>query len=157
MKSNGFKANTRETHWEEIDHRVPTSPKTGILRIVVPYTTPEQTRAALRHAWACTDLDIHISLVDIQVVPFPCPLDQPLIDKEFSERRLQDLFKESGLLGQATVLYTRDRLEGYLRILEPKSLVVLATKKRWWPTREQKLARALAKAGHEVMLLPIVR
>jgi hypothetical protein len=55
------------------------------------------------------------------------------------------------------VLYARDWLEAFRKALEPKSLVILATKKRWWPTRQDKLARALAKAGHQVMLLPVVR
>jgi hypothetical protein len=128
----------------------------GVLSVVVPYTTPQLTRAALRHSAVCSDLDIQVCLVDIQVVPFPRPLDEPPINKEFSEHRLHDLFEESGLSGQTSVLYARDRLEGYRRMLEPKSLVVLATKKRWWPTRERRLARALSKAGHQVMLLPIV-
>jgi hypothetical protein len=128
----------------------------GVLSVVVPYTTPQLTRAALRHSAVCSDLDIQVCLVDVQVVPFPRPLDEPPINKEFSEHRLHDLFEESGLSGQTSVLYARDRLEGYRRMLEPKSLVVLATKKRWWPTRERRLARALSKAGHQVMLLPIV-
>src|SRR5262249_2252616 len=129
--------------------------RTPVLSIVVPYTTPELTRAALQHSAVCSDLDVQVGLVDVQVVPFPCPFDEPPINKEFSEHRLHELFKETGLPGQTAVLYTRDRLEGYRRMLEPKSLVVLATKKRWWPTRERRLARALSKAGHHVLLLPL--
>jgi hypothetical protein len=129
----------------------------GVLWIVVPYTTPEVTRAALRHAGVCTDLDVHVYLVDIQVVPFPCPLNQPPVNKKFSELRLQDLLKQRELPGKAAVLYTRDWLEGFSKVLAPGSLVVLATKKRWWRTREEKLARKLMKVGHHVMLLPVVR
>ena len=121
----------------------------------VPFTTPELTRAALRHAGVCSDLDVHVALVDIQVVPFPCPLDQPPISREFSERRLQQLLKDSRLPGHAAVLYTRDWRETFSKVLEPKSLVILATQKKWWPTRQQTLARALTKAGHQVMLLPV--
>jgi spermidine synthase len=79
------------------------------------------------------------------------------VNKKFSEQRLQALLKESGLPGKAAVLYTRDWLESFTKVLEPGSLVVLATKKRWWRTREEKLARQLMKAGHQVMLLPVVR
>jgi hypothetical protein len=146
-----------EAGHQEVDQVRPSDVTTAALWVVIPYTTPELTRAALRHAAVCTDLEVHVSLVDIQVVPFPCPLDQPPINKAFSERRLIELFEESGLSGQTSVLYTRDWLEGFRRVLEPKSLVVLATKKRWWPTREARLARVLAKAGHHVMLLPVVR
>jgi hypothetical protein len=126
---------------------------TGVLRIVIPYTTLELTKAALRHAGVCTDLNVSVSLVDIQVVPFPCPLHQCPIDKEFSQRRLRDLFDQSGLPGSTNVLYARDWSEGFCRALEPDTLVVLTTKKRWWRTREEKLARALMKAGHQVMLV----
>ena len=143
--------------YQEIDHRRPSDIATGILWMVVPYTTPELTRAALRHAGVCSDLDVHVALVDVQVVPFPCPLDQPPIRKEFSERRLRGLLDETGLPGRATVVYTRNWLEAFKRVLEPGSLVIMATQKRWWPTREEKLTRALREAGHQVMLLPVVR
>jgi hypothetical protein len=135
----------------------PSDVATGVLWVVIPYTTPELTGAALRHASVCTDLDVHVCLVDIQVVPFPCPLTQPPIDKKFSEIRLQALLKESGLPGKVAIVYTRDWVEAFGKVLEPGSLVIMATQKRWWPTRETKLARALAKAGHQVMLLPVVR
>jgi len=155
MKSN----QERLIGYREAERQAPAQVTTGVLWLVVPYTTPELTRAALRHAAVCSDLNVHISLVDIQVVPFPCSLDQPPINKEHSQRRLRELFSETGLPGGVTVVYTRDWLEGFRRTLEPKSLVVLATRKRWWPwpTREEKLARSLTKAGHQVMLLPIPR
>jgi hypothetical protein len=128
-----------------------------VLCVVTPYTTSELTRTALRHSGACSDLDVYVRLVDVQVVPFPSPLDQPPIDRQHSERRLHDLLIESRLAGEATVLYTRDWLDGFQRVLDPQSLVVIATRKRWWPTREKRLACALAKAGHQVMLLPVAR
>ncbi len=155
MKSNP----ERLIGYREAERCTPPEITTGVLWLVVPYTTPELTRAALRHASVCSDLNVHISLIDVQVVPFPCPLDQPPVNKEYSRRRLRELSSEIGLPGGVGVVYTRDWLEGFRRMLEPKSLVVLATRKRWWPwpTREEKLAGALTKAGHQVMLLPVVR
>ena len=152
-----MRANQQRIAYHEIDQQRSQELTTGVLRIVIPYTTPELTQAALRHAAVCTDLDVHVSLVDIQAVPFPCPLDTPPVDKKFSEQRLQELFEKTGLPGRAAVLYARDWLEGFTKVLDSHSLVILATRKRWWPTREAKLARALAKAGHQVMLLPVVR
>jgi len=160
MNSNQIKHGEIEALWkgyEDLDRQRVSDMTAGVLWIVVPYTTPELTRAALRHAGVCTDLEVHACLVDIQVVPFPCSLNQPPINTKFSEWRLQDLFKESGLPGKAAVLYTRDWLEGFKKVLEPGSLVAIATKKRWWRTREEKLARTLMKAGHQVLLLPVVR
>jgi hypothetical protein len=143
----------RQIAEHEIDQRHPSDITTNFLWVVIPFTTPELTLAALRHAGVCTDLNVHVSLVDIQVVPFSCPMDQPPINREFSEQRLRDLFAQTGLPGTTAVVYTRDWLEGYRQALEATSLVILATKKRWWRTREQKLARALQTAGHRVMLL----
>jgi hypothetical protein len=143
--------------YEDFDRQRVSDVTAGVLWIVVPYTTPELTMAALRHAGVCTDLEVHVCLVDIQVVPFPCSLNQPPISPKFSERRLQELVKESGLPGKAAVVYTRDWLEGFRKVLEPGSLVVIATNKRWWRTREDKLARTLTKAGHQVLLLPVMR
>lgn len=128
---------------------------TEVLWIVVPYTTTQLTRAALRHSAVCSDLNVHVCLVDVQVVPFPCPLDQPPVNKEYSQNRLQALLAECTVPGHATVLYTRDWLEAFHRMLTPESLVIIPTKKRWWRTREEKLAGTLRKAGHEVLLLPL--
>jgi hypothetical protein len=140
---------------EEFDRQRVSDVTAGVLWIVAPYTTPELTMAALRHAGVCTDLEVHVCLVDIQVVPFPCSLNQPPVNTKFSEMRLQALLKETGLPGKAAVVYTRDWLEAFRNILEPGSLVVIATRKRWWRTREDKLARTLMKAGHQVLLLPV--
>jgi len=133
--------------YDEIDQLGTTSG----LRVVVPYTTPELTRTALRHAAASGDLGIHVCLVDLQVIPFPAA--ESMIDEEFSEHRLDELLKESGVPGIAVVFYTADWFQGFKKILQPESLVVLATKKTWWPTREKKLARMLRRAGHQVILL----
>src|SRR5438874_12069195 len=113
MKSN----QERLIGYREAERQAPAQVTTGVLWLVVPYTTPELTRAALRHAGVCSDLDLHVHLVDIQIVPFPCPLNQPPIDQEHSQRRLQELFRETGLPGTVAVLYTRDWLEAFQRVL----------------------------------------
>jgi hypothetical protein len=52
-----------------------------VLCIVVPYTTPALTQAALQYASVCSELAVHVCLVDVQVVPFPRPLDdRPLTE-----------------------------------------------------------------------------
>src|SRR5215467_9989833 len=91
MESNA-QARERSFDARQIDEIIlPRTSDTARLGVVIPYTTPELTKAALRHAGVCTDLNVHVFLVDIQVVPFPCPLNDPPINKEFSERRLRNL------------------------------------------------------------------
>jgi len=150
-----LKVDIRPVNYGELDRRRPSDTRTGVLWAVIPYTAPELTRAALRHAGVCTDLNVHVLLVDIQVVPFQCPSDLPPINKEFSEQRLRDLLDQSRLAGRTEVLYARDWFEGLRRVLESESLVILAAKKHWWRTHEDKLACRLLKAGHHVMLLHI--
>jgi len=136
-------------------HRTTADIDQGVLQIVIPYVNPELTQAAVRHVGVCTDLNVEVNLIDIQVVPFPCPLDQPLINREYSQRRLEELLGQSGLPGRATLLYARDWLQAFRETMELKSLVILATATTWWPTREKKLARTLAKAGYQVMVLTV--
>ena len=93
----GGKLLGQQTAYEEIDRPRPSDTSTGVLWMVIPYTTPELTRAALRHSGVCSDLDVHVHLVDIQVVPFPCPLNEPPINKEFSEHRTSERI-EKGIL-----------------------------------------------------------
>ena len=159
MKRNPQKIEAQFADWLVVCHEIglwqPPDMTTGALWVVIPYTSPELTGAALRHAGACTDLNVHVSIVDIQVVPLPCALDHPPDDKEFSRQRLCDLLAQSGLPGRADVLYARDWLVGFCRVLHAQSLVMLGGKKGWWPTREDKLARGLLKAGHHVMLLHV--
>jgi hypothetical protein len=57
---------------DAIDLRRPPEITTGVLSVVIPYTTPGLTRAAMWHAGACSDLDVQVALIDVQIVPFPC-------------------------------------------------------------------------------------
>ena len=152
---NDIRVDDRLVDYAARQHPKSLDASTETLSIVVPFTTPALTRAALRHAGLCSELDVNVYLLDIQVVPFPCPLDQPPINKEYSQMRLKELLAEGTVRAEALVLYTRDWVEGFRRVLGPQSLVVIAIKKRWWPTREKKLARALRAAGHQVVLLPV--
>jgi hypothetical protein len=45
----------------------------------------------------------------------------------------------------------RDSSETLLAVLKPRSLVVIGGRRRWWPTREERLAKKLRGAGHEVI------
>jgi hypothetical protein len=46
----------------------------------------------------------------------------------------------------------RQRLQTLIALLPPRSLVVIGGHKSWWPTKEQRVARELRQAGHEVIL-----
>jgi hypothetical protein len=51
------------------------------------------------------------------------------------------------------LVFARDRADAYLGLLRRQSMVVIGTKDRWWPTREERLARKLTVAGHSVAII----
>ena len=128
----------------------------GELRVFVPYTSVELTRAALTGATVLVrNLDLHITLFAVQIVPFPLPLERSAVAPDFLEQRLLVIAGEIEAAFDAQLIFARDLDFGMQRVLPPNSLVVVATKKSWWPTSEAKLARSLARAGHSVALLVV--
>ena len=58
---------------------------------------------------------------------------------------------------QVEIIYTRDRMECFRRMVDARSLIVIASATAgmsWWPTAEKKLARLLLRAGYDVVLVP---
>jgi hypothetical protein len=126
------------------------------LRVFVPYTSVELTKAALTRATVLVrNLDLHITLFAVQIVPFPLPLERSAVAPDFLEQRLLVIAGEMEVAVDSQLIFARDLDFGMQRVLPPNSLVVVATKKSWWPTSEAKLARSLARAGHSVALLVV--
>jgi len=126
------------------------------LRLMVPYTDPATARGALAAAGVLArGLDASIALVAVQVLPFPAPFYCPSSVREHLEGQLADLARECPAAVDAVVVLARDLEEGYREVLEPGVTVLIATRPRWWRTREQKLARALARSGHKVVLVKL--
>lgn len=128
----------------------------GGLHVFVLFTSLDLTRAALRKAAALTrNLAARITLFAVQVVPYPLPLDRPPVSPEFLENRLTAVALEVEAQVDVHTVFARDLDAGFERVLAPHSLIVIATRKRWWPTAEMKLTRSLVRAGHSVALLEV--
>ena len=122
------------------------------LNIAVIFTSAESTLAALKEAGAlASSLGARITLLVPQVIPFPLPLESPPVLIEFNERRFRILANQIAVETSVRIYLCRDGLETLTSVLSPGSIVVLGGRKRWWPTREKKLARRLRRAGHEVV------
>jgi hypothetical protein len=125
------------------------------LEINVIFTDHRGTLGALKTAGALAhQLRAHINLLVPRVVPYAFPLASPPVSIQFTERRLLDL-AHRGAQGPIVIsvqLYLcRDPRLCLLEALEPRSLVVVGGRARWWPTKETKLARMLQFAGHHVV------
>jgi len=128
----------------------------GELRVFVLHTSAEWTRAALAAVAARTrDLGARVTLVAVQTVPFPLPLDRPDVAPGFLEQELKVLAHGIDAPVDVCVLIARDREVSIEQAIPPRSMVVFAAKKRWWQTSHQRLARRLARTGHSVTLLEV--
>jgi len=118
------------------------------LDLVVPYTTPALTQTALRAAGRLgAGLDSAIRLVKVQVVPFPLDLRHSPVPVEFLEAQLEKFGVPS------EIRLAREMEQGLRSTLRYKSLVVLASKKRPWRTRSERLAASLRHAGYTVVMV----
>jgi hypothetical protein len=122
------------------------------LDLVVPFTDPVMTRAAVRAANRLGEgLGAALRLVRVQLVPFPCDLDQPPIPLDFLREQLRNF--RSALPMQGEVRLARDFQTGLVTTLRKDSTVILASKKRLWTTRTERLAAALRRAGYRTILV----
>jgi len=128
----------------------------GELQVFVIHTSRELTKACLNAVSALTrSLGARVTLLAVQIVPFPLPLDQPDVTPQFVERALVALAREIEAPVDVQVMLARDLEIGMRLGLTASSLVVVAAKKRRWPNAEVKLARSLARAGHSVAVLGV--
>jgi hypothetical protein len=84
-------------------------------------------------------------------VQYPLPLESPPVLVEFNERRFRLIASQSPVETTVQIYLCRDGLETLTNVLTTGSIVVIGGQKRWWPTREKKLARQLRRAGHDVV------
>jgi hypothetical protein len=122
------------------------------LQIVIPHREPQLTRAALKYAANfANDLNVNVRLIDVHVVPYGVPLDEPTVDPKHLARKIRNLARESTLEVSAEIVYARDWEQGLRRALSPGSLVLMAIQRSWWRTSEKRLAARLRKIGHQVV------
>jgi hypothetical protein len=123
------------------------------LEIVVLYTSVQATVIALTRAAALAKgLNARLRLLMLNIIPYPLPLESPAVQCDFSERRLLEIASSSPVETRVDLCMCRQRFETLVALLRPRSLVVIGGHKTWWPTNEEKLARELRRAGHEVIL-----
>jgi hypothetical protein len=128
----------------------------GELEVVIPFTGPETTSAALARAAALTvGLDARVLLIAVHTLPYPVPFVCPSLVHAHLVEQLMELAAECTLTVQPQVVLARDRMEGFKYAMHPGSTVLLASQRHFWRTQEEKLARSLAEAGHKVALVHI--
>ena len=128
----------------------------GELEVVVPYTGPETTAAALERTAALTGgLNARVLLIAVHTLPYPVPFVCPSLVHAHLVEQLLELASHCSLPVLPQVVLARDRQEGFRFALKPSSTVLVATHRHFWRTPEERLARSLAHDGHKVALMHI--
>ena len=126
---------------------------TEVVDIVVPYTTPELTRLAMREAEEiAAKLPSRIRVLRMHGVPFPQELQHPAVALDILREQTRQATR--GLnADDITLILTRDPQETLLKTLRRGSIVVIASKKRWWRTAQERLMRVCRRHGHHVVVV----
>jgi metal-dependent amidase/aminoacylase/carboxypeptidase family protein len=126
----------------------------GELELVVPYTEWSVTEAVMKRAAVMTaGLNARLTLVAVHTVPYPATFSCPISVHAHLVEQLIDLASRSSLPVDPQVVLARSREEGFQHILKPASTVLIGTRRHFWRTAEEKLARRLVRDGHKVALL----
>jgi hypothetical protein len=126
------------------------------IEIVVPYTEWALAEGVLKRAAVLTaGLKATIRLIAVHALPYPLPFHCPASAHAHLVEQLVDLASRSPVRVEPQVVLARYHEDGFRHVLKPASVVLIGAHKRLWPTREEKLARTLARDGHQVALLYI--
>jgi len=125
-----------------------------MIEIAVIFTSAEATIAAINRASnLLRGLNGHISLVVATTVPYPLPLENPPVSLDFNKQCLLEIAQASPVESTVHLYLCRWRLQVLTSVLKPGSLVVIGSRKGWWPTWEKRLARKLQRVGHKIILI----
>jgi len=124
--------------------------------VTVLFTTTEYTLAALETAaQLAKNLELQIRVLAVDIVPFPLPLDQPLVPGAVREQQLTELVARAGVCAGGVTLERclgRDRRQCLRYMLSPSALIIIGGRTHWW-SEEQKIRRCLCQWGHQVVLV----
>ena len=135
---------------------IETDGKCGVIEVVVPFTEWAVTEAVMKRAAAFTaNLNASLMLIAVHAVPYPMSFGCPALVHAHLVDQLIDLASQCPLPVNPQVVLARSCEEGFRHALKPESTVLLGTRKRFWKTREERLALALVRDGHHVALVHV--
>src|ERR1035438_6584660 len=126
------------------------------LEVVVPYTEWALAEATLqRAAVLAAGLNVRVRLVAVHSVPYAVSFGCPAAVHAHLVEQLVDLASRCQFPVEPQVVMARGWVEGFQYALHPDSTVLVGTRKHFWRTREESLARDLARGGHNVALIHV--
>ena len=122
------------------------------LHVSVLFTDVPATLEALNKAAKLSaGLNAEIELLAPEEMPYPLPLDQHPVRREYAARRLRAITGRINAPLRIHVIYCRDRTAAVRRYLKRKSPLVVAWRRRWFFDATSHLVRALRREGYHVI------
>jgi len=126
------------------------------IELVVAYTEWSVTAAVLQQAARLVNgLNAKVLLLAVHTVPYPASYASATASHAHLVGQLVDLAALCALPVTPEVVLARGREEGFRYMLKPESIVLVGSRRHPWQTPEERLAHALADAGHRVALIHI--
>jgi hypothetical protein len=124
------------------------------LPVFVIFTSINRTLHALEKASQLAEpLRSGIEILVVQTVPFALPLEDPSVPFEFLVKQLKEKAAQFPVQIKISAYLCRDQLHALKQILHRNCTVVMGIRKRWWPTRDERVARKLRRGGLDVILV----
>lgn len=118
---------------------------------VVYARLPETAKTLMAATSLANGLGARVTVHVAQVIPYPLPLQSPAVSVEFAEEQLWTLTEQQSVETNIHLYLCRDLTETIRRVLRPQSVVIIGGPKRWWPSRESRLAAILRRDGHHIL------
>ena len=131
------------------------------LSVTVISTTEKGTVASLNAAkWLAKDLEATITLLKMEIVPVSFPLYKPPVSLKYTINQQRSMVRQSGVNAadvDLKIRFCRDWSSGLQWVLRRRALVVIAGKRHWWVSREERLERILRALGHHVIFIDVAQ
>lgn len=127
--------------------------------VLVLFTDVSSTLEALRSAAKLArGLNARICLLVPQIVPYPLPLEQPTVRPAQLVSRYRTIVDKAEIETTIDLRLCRDYWDAVNESLKPGSTVIVGGHRawwncRWWPSREERIAKRLRARGHQVIFV----
>ncbi|MGO9228315.1 MAG: hypothetical protein ACLQKA_03755 [Bryobacteraceae bacterium] len=126
------------------------------LEIVVPYTEWALADAVLRRAAVlAAGLNVRVRLLAVHSVAYAAPSACPATEHAHLVEQLVDLASRCPIPVEPEVVLAHGWVEGFEYALRHQATILVGTREHFWRTREENLARELARGGHNVALIHV--
>ena len=122
--------------------------------VYVVFTSIDGTLAAIRVAGGFAKaLGVPVTVIHVRTVPYALPVDAPCGTSPVDTETFIERLRAEDLDMRVHVCLCRDEHQAIPLVFKRHSLIVVAGRRRWWPTDSDRWRRMLGAAGHFVVFV----